>query len=233
MEVRMPGMDVLEATRQIRSLPGASGQVPILALTAYVLPVKIAQCHDAGMDGYVAKPVEYATLVSAIDEAMARGRTRRTGDGPPEADRSPRFDRGRFETALRYLPSQAASMSLELLHARMEEMSQLLAHPTPSVVLTEAAHDLASVAGTFGLAALSAAARTLEHGLVGGAPDLGQLSERTGWETNAALAILGSVMSVRRERSMRPEEEPSLADAPSQTSHPMRHPLVVRLSRRQ
>ena len=66
MDVRMPGMDGLEATRQIRSLPGPSGQVPILALTAYVLPVKIAQCHDAGMDGYVAKPVEYATLVSAI-----------------------------------------------------------------------------------------------------------------------------------------------------------------------
>ena len=86
-------------------------------------------------------------------------------------------------------------MSLELLHARMEEMSQLLAHPTPSVVLTEAAHDLASVAGTFGLAALSAAACSLEHGLAGDAPNPSQLSERTEWETNAALAILGSMMS--------------------------------------
>ena len=53
-----PESDGLEATDRyfffFRSLPGPSGQVPILALTAYVLPVKIAQCHDAGMDGYVA-----------------------------------------------------------------------------------------------------------------------------------------------------------------------------------
>lgn len=211
MDVRMPGMDGLEATRQIRSLPGPSGQVPILALTAYVLPVKIAQCHDAGMDGYVAKPVEYATLVSAIDEAVARGRTCRSGSGAPEAGRSPRFDRGRFETALRYLPSHAASMSLELLHARMEEMLRLLHRPTPAAVLMEAAHDLASVAGTFGLAALSAAACSLEHGLAGDAPNPGRLSERTAWETNAALAILGSMMSDRQVPSMRLEAEPSLA----------------------
>jgi signal transduction histidine kinase len=70
MDVRMPEMDGLEATRRIRALPGRHGQVPILALTAYTLPEQLAQCREAGMDGHVPKPVDYETLVHAIDDAI-------------------------------------------------------------------------------------------------------------------------------------------------------------------
>jgi len=65
-------MDGLEATRRIRALPGAHGQVPILALTAYTYPGQVAQCREAGMDGHITKPVDYETLISAIDDAIAR-----------------------------------------------------------------------------------------------------------------------------------------------------------------
>ena len=58
MDVRMPEMDGLEATRQIRALPAPHGDIPILALTAGVLPEEIAECEAAGMDGLVAKPVD-------------------------------------------------------------------------------------------------------------------------------------------------------------------------------
>jgi len=73
MDVRMPEMDGLEATRRIRSLPGARGEVPILALTAYTSLEQIAQCLDAGMDGHVPKPVDRETLIRAIDDMVARG----------------------------------------------------------------------------------------------------------------------------------------------------------------
>ena len=72
MDVRMPEMDGLEATRRIRALPGCHGQVPILALTAYTLPDQLAEIQDAGMDGHIPKPVDYETLVHAIDDAIAR-----------------------------------------------------------------------------------------------------------------------------------------------------------------
>ncbi|WP_158923269.1 hybrid sensor histidine kinase/response regulator [Acidisphaera sp. S103] len=72
MDVRMPKIDGLEATRRIRTLPGAQGQVPILALTAYTFPDQVAQCRDAGMDGHLPKPVDYQTLINGIDDVIAR-----------------------------------------------------------------------------------------------------------------------------------------------------------------
>jgi CheY-like chemotaxis protein/nitrogen-specific signal transduction histidine kinase len=70
MDVRMPEVDGLEATRRIRTLPAPKGQVPILALTAYTFPDQVAQCLGAGMDGHLPKPVDYDTLISAIDDAI-------------------------------------------------------------------------------------------------------------------------------------------------------------------
>jgi signal transduction histidine kinase len=72
MDVRMPRMDGLEATRRIRALPDSHSKTPILALTAYTFRDQLAQCRDAGMDGHIPKPVDYETLMQAIDDAMAR-----------------------------------------------------------------------------------------------------------------------------------------------------------------
>jgi CheY-like chemotaxis protein/nitrogen-specific signal transduction histidine kinase len=82
MDVRMPEMDGLEATRRIRTLPTTHGKVPILALTAYTFPDQVAQCLNAGMDGHLPKPVDYQTLISAIDDTIARGAHVNLGDFP-------------------------------------------------------------------------------------------------------------------------------------------------------
>lgn len=71
MDVRMPGVDGLEATRRIRTLTGPHGQVPILALTAHTLLDQKARCRDAGMDGHLAKPIDYNTLIRAVDNVIA------------------------------------------------------------------------------------------------------------------------------------------------------------------
>jgi CheY-like chemotaxis protein len=70
MDMRMPEMDGLEATRRIRAFPTPHGRVPILALTAGVLPEDIAECEAAGMDGLVAKPVEYTKLMQTIADTV-------------------------------------------------------------------------------------------------------------------------------------------------------------------
>jgi len=66
MDLQMPLMDGFEATRQIRAMTGDCGEVPIVAVTANTLPEDRRQAADAGMDGFIAKPVELRTLRSAL-----------------------------------------------------------------------------------------------------------------------------------------------------------------------
>ena len=74
MDVMMPVMDGLEATRRIRALehPDA-GTVTILAMTAQSSADSIHQCEQAGMNGYIAKPVEAAELLRILAENVPKG----------------------------------------------------------------------------------------------------------------------------------------------------------------
>jgi len=70
MDVQMPNMDGWEATRLIRKKESGTGDhVPIIALTAHALKGDRELCIDAGMDGYVEKPVSRTQLFEAIEEA--------------------------------------------------------------------------------------------------------------------------------------------------------------------
>ena len=70
MDLHMPGMDGLAATRAIRTLPGQAGRTPIIAMTADVLPEQVARCLDAGMAGHVAKPIRPEALARALQAAL-------------------------------------------------------------------------------------------------------------------------------------------------------------------
>ena len=66
MDCQMPVMDGLTATREIRALPGAAGEVPIVALTAHAFEEEKARAFEAGMDDYTTKPVNYDSLRRAV-----------------------------------------------------------------------------------------------------------------------------------------------------------------------
>lgn len=72
MDIQMPVMDGVTATRHIRSLAGPVADVPIIALTANVAPEQQASYFAAGMDGFVAKPIELKALLRAIVDATER-----------------------------------------------------------------------------------------------------------------------------------------------------------------
>jgi CheY-like chemotaxis protein/nitrogen-specific signal transduction histidine kinase len=69
MDVRMPGIDGLEATRRLRQ---AGARVPIVALTADAVEEHRKECLAAGCDGYVTKPVELRTLLDVVGGLLRR-----------------------------------------------------------------------------------------------------------------------------------------------------------------
>ena len=76
MDVEMPIMDGLTASRAIRALGGARGAVAIIAVSAGALPEQVAGCLDAGMDLHVSKPLRPESLFDALDQAFSLGRAR-------------------------------------------------------------------------------------------------------------------------------------------------------------
>ena len=71
MDLHMPQMTGIEATRQIRNLAGAVSRTPIVALTAAVLEEDQQNCLAAGMNGFLRKPVALAELRAAVDHWAA------------------------------------------------------------------------------------------------------------------------------------------------------------------
>jgi CheY-like chemotaxis protein len=67
MDLQMPGLDGLETTRRIRE--GRNGRRPVvIALTASVMQDDQKRCREAGMDGYLVKPLRLETLAEALDQ---------------------------------------------------------------------------------------------------------------------------------------------------------------------
>lgn len=72
MDIHMPEMDGLAATRAIRALDGDHGQVPIIAMSADALPQQVERCYAAGMVDHVAKPVQREVLYAKVGRWLAR-----------------------------------------------------------------------------------------------------------------------------------------------------------------
>jgi len=73
MDIQMPGLDGVEATRRIRDLGGAVGRTPIIAMTANAMAHQQAAYLAAGMNGAVAKPLSPSVLVATIAAVLASG----------------------------------------------------------------------------------------------------------------------------------------------------------------
>ena len=82
MDLRMPGMDGLEAARRIRQIAGPRGQVPIVALTAQVFTDQVEACRAAGMTDHLAKPFSPASLLDAVNRAARTSKAVKTAALP-------------------------------------------------------------------------------------------------------------------------------------------------------
>ncbi|MFI4974248.1 MAG: ATP-binding protein [Caulobacterales bacterium] len=88
MDVQMPHVDGLTATRRIRAAaaPGAP-RVPIVAMTANVLPEQVSRCLDAGMDDHLGKPIDPAQLLETLARWSPSGSRQDGAGGDHQAPR--------------------------------------------------------------------------------------------------------------------------------------------------
>ncbi|MDA8092806.1 MAG: response regulator [Betaproteobacteria bacterium] len=81
MDIQLPGMDGLTATRLLKADP-QTADIRIIALTAFAMKGDEEKMRAAGCDGYVAKPIRYKELISAIDQLL-NGRSP-PAEAPPQ-----------------------------------------------------------------------------------------------------------------------------------------------------
>ena len=176
LDCDMPGMDGFETARRLRALPGS--QVGgILALTGHYGAEVREACREAGMDGYLSKPLRLEPLLAQLERAAPKG---------PEL-----VDPRDLQASLDRLSERlGADLVGELVEGFLDDAPMRLAELEQSVADRQAeraertAHNLKSNAATLGLRGLSAAAGTLEEEIA-----------KAAWEgVEMALTRLGLVL---------------------------------------
>ncbi|CAH2605600.1 Histidine kinase (plasmid) [Rhodovastum atsumiense] len=157
MDVMMPVMDGLAATRAIRALPGTAGRVPVIGLTANAFRDDEAECRAAGMDGFAPKPITRERLAREIEHVCGTA-------GPEKAVLDTLAETLGKETLAEVVTTFLKDVPNQLVRLRA------LAKGTAMPELTREAHTLAGSAGTLGLRGLEMAARSLENDLRRDAP---------------------------------------------------------------
>ncbi len=212
MDVNMPEVDGLEATRQIQAAWGAQSP-PIIALTAAASAEDRVRCQEAGMDDYLTKPLHVAALAQALERWIAQGSSLESRPQPQAttgaasnsptalaAPEAPLMDFSRLEE-FKEFDDDESTMTREVIGLfladtppRLEAMDAALA-AGDAVALSQAAHALKGGASNIGAKAIQQHADALESASKEELP--GDAQQRVAklrelWEeTRVALAAWG------------------------------------------
>jgi CheY-like chemotaxis protein len=154
MDLIMPGMNGYETTRRIRALPGPAATTPIVALTANTAPEDRARCLAAGMNEMLGKPVRPTEMFDMLARTSWHTETPKPA---PAAETIPVLDTIRLADLQRGLPAATLVSLLEQCLADMRRRMSLLREAITlghAQDIEEAAHAIAGMAGTYGLAAV-------------------------------------------------------------------------------
>jgi signal transduction histidine kinase/DNA-binding response OmpR family regulator/HPt (histidine-containing phosphotransfer) domain-containing protein/HAMP domain-containing protein len=169
MDVQMPEMSGFEATVAIRDKEEQTGgHLPIIAMTAHAMTGDREKCLNAGMDGYISKPISLPKLLKAIDEVVegesAHAPGGETRQQPAPSPDQPPFDKG---AALDGLGGDEEVLR-EMATAFLADCPRTLANLRQALTdgdaerITAAAHSLKGAVGYFAAEGALEAARKVE-----------------------------------------------------------------------
>ena len=207
MDMQMPEMDGLEATRRIRRDWSGDEGPRIIAMTANAMEGDREKCLSAGMDDYVSKPVRVSELIDALNRCSGEGGrpdaiVERGGNGGIEKTEvsDAVLDREKLEQLRDVVGGQ--EYLVEIIEAFLREAPQLLDNLRQSLdsgdteVLTRAAHSLKSNSTDFGANSLMGLCKNLESmGLSGSIDDAAPLVARIETEFENVKAALSRIKS--------------------------------------
>jgi PAS domain S-box-containing protein len=163
MDMQMPEMDGLEATRRIRGELPAARQPRIVAMTANAVQGDREACLAAGMNDYLAKPIRLRELM-----AMLNGLGERDGQPAPERELPPPLDEEQIRNLRQIQIGDQPNLLVELIHSFEVEGPELLARLRAGVEandayeVREAAHSLKGSTGNLGATHLYALCTKIE-----------------------------------------------------------------------
>jgi signal transduction histidine kinase/DNA-binding response OmpR family regulator len=188
MDVQMPEMDGLTATRLIRALPSPYGAVPVIALTAHASNSSRSVCIGAGMSGFVIKPANIARMQREI--AAVLGLAAAQSSAVPAAVADALLDREQIAELVTSLPPDAWERVIASLSQSVEqEIGRIEAALDAGESPARPAHTLKGIAWNTGAARLGNIAKQIETAEPGEARRLVGELRAVAKETLAALAV--------------------------------------------
>jgi signal transduction histidine kinase/HPt (histidine-containing phosphotransfer) domain-containing protein/ActR/RegA family two-component response regulator len=175
MDVHMPGVDGIEAARQIRQLDGEKGRVPIVALSASAMRAETDACLDAGMNDHLPKPIDPVALATVLARYSGHASTEAAPAAPSAPEPGPNLvDHGYLDLLVESLGAAKVQELLRAFeqHARpfRDQLTHARAGGDPRSAHA-AAHALHGMAANLGLAGVADVAAELEEACAEGAVD--------------------------------------------------------------
>ena len=162
MDMQMPEMDGLEASRELRRRGITATDLPIIALTANCYPEDIVACQGAGMQGHLGKPVAASELAAKLSSLIGEKSARTAASEHPPLVEPDLYAEDSTSDMLRDLESKYRQRK-SLLVESLDKALHLDAETTDWDMLAAELHKLAGVAANFGDSRLGEVSRRLER----------------------------------------------------------------------